>query len=88
MDIKLSEEFRVTSDSRQYILQKITGGYDKDGNEVRTNVSYHGTIASLVNKLLERQVKTSELNNLIDIKESMVIYAINITEALERLEHR
>lgn len=88
MDIKLNDEYRVTSDSRQYILQRFTGSYDKNGNEVRTNVTYHGTIASLVNNLLERQVRTTELNNLIDIKESMVVYAIEITEMLEKVEHQ
>ncbi len=79
MELKLNEYYRVTSDSRQYILQRFTGNYNEDGNEIRTNIGYYGTIKQLVRSLIEKEIKTSKISDL----EALVKYVNDLSDTYE-----
>lgn len=67
MEIKLNDNYVLTSDTYNYILNKIT--VNKNKNETYlVPIAYYGTIEKLIYGLFENKIKTCELDNLNDIK--------------------
>ena len=56
MLINVNDKWRITSDERQFILQKYIGK-SKNGEENWTSVGYHPGLGSLVRECAERELR-------------------------------
>lgn len=69
MDIKIGK-YVLKNDDRQYTLSemKISKGEKTAGEEIISNITYHPSITSALEALLERKIKTSDATTLSEIK--------------------
>lgn len=81
MELVIGAGYRVTTDQYNYILQRE--GLSKKGEVTWTNVSYHGNIQGLVSKLVDLEIKQSE----VDSFESLIRLVRNVeSNILSELE--
>lgn len=82
MKLVIGAGYRVTTDQYNYILQKE--GMSKKGETTWTNVSYHGNIQSLVSKLLDLEIKQSEVESFESLSNLVRNVESNIMTELEK----
>lgn len=78
MDIRLTEDLKLTSDANNIILneRKIAGKEAKTpGEESWTAIKFYPTIEVAVGLLLEQGIKDSDAKTLEDLCEEMAHYA-------------
>lgn len=66
MEIKLTENYRITDDPLQYILQGRCIR-EKDGSEYWVNVGYYGTFEYLVRGLLNHEIHEADIHSLEEV---------------------
>lgn len=86
MNIELNDKYRVTADSRQFNLQKFTGRYDDEGNEVRQTIGHYALMENLVKAIIEKEIKTSKLDDLQQITVHIEKLRDEIVEKLEETQ--
>ena len=57
-------QYRITSDSRQYMLATYTNRKDKDGNDIVEYIGYYPKIDNLLVALLNKEGRLSEAKSL------------------------
>ena len=70
MIIKLTDNYQISTDSLNYILQKrviVTKG-ENEGKERIENVGYYGKIENLLNALLEIKIKDLDIDNIASLQ--------------------
>ena len=70
MEISLSEDYRISSDSYQFILQerKVTAEGENKGNEYWTSIAYYRKLEHLLERYIDLKIRTSDKKS---IKELM-----------------
>lgn len=66
LNIQLNEKYFINSDERNYILVKkriATQGKNK-GKEILVNVGYFGNVEHLLKRLVENEIKESDITEL------------------------
>ena len=91
MEIQLNDNYRITSDKLNYILQKLihpdpTHHKTKDISPRWVDVGYYGNLSHLINSLIELEIKESEVNNLIDLNNKIQKFLREIKQSLDRLQ--
>lgn len=85
--IKINEKYVVDSDNLQYILkEKKTAKSDNKkslGKDYYVTIGYYGSLESLANALLEKQIKANltiieNINKIIKIKEEIMKFGKEI----------
>lgn len=79
INIKLSDKYSITSDTRQYILNEhriVQEGGKNEGEEYIVGVAYCSTLASLLKTYKERVIRVSNVETLDDL--------INIVENTDK----
>lgn len=79
MKVKIDDNLYLESDEQQYILKKYTGTYTtrnkgKDNEHQVENfriLGYFRTVSQAVNKLISNEIKTSNANNLKELREDI-----------------
>lgn len=70
MIIKLTDNYQISTDSLNYILQKrviVTKG-ENEGNERIENVGYYGKVENLLNALLEIKIKELDVDSIMSLQ--------------------
>ena len=70
MIIKLTDNYQISTDSLNYILQKrviVTKG-ENEGNERVENVGYYGKIEHLLNALIEQRIKVLDIDSIASLR--------------------
>lgn len=70
MIIKLTDNYQISTDSLNYILQKrviVTKG-ENEGNERVENVGYYGKIEHLLNALIEQKIKDLDIDSIASLR--------------------
>ena len=72
MNIKIGK-YKLSSDENQYIVTEIKISKDgkKAGNEYEANDTYHPTLVSALNNLIQRRLKKSDATTLIELKNDL-----------------
>lgn len=73
MEIKLNNDYRITADDKQYILNKVTVFKEgkKKGEENVVAVSYHTTLESLLKKWCEIDLRQSDCTSFKEVIQYM-----------------
>ena len=66
MEIRLTEDYRVTDDPLQYILQERMIR-EKDGSEYWVNIGYYGSLEYLVRGLLNHEIHDADIHSLEEV---------------------
>ena len=72
MEIYLDDNFKITSDSMNYLLAKYSVSTNEDGEEIESRgyTTYHNTLKSLLRSYAQRKLRTAEgLNSIKEISE-------------------
>jgi hypothetical protein len=91
MDIILNDKYKITSDKYNYILQEKrqpnpNHHKTKNQNEVRwVDLGYYGKYSDLINALIEKEIKTSDVKNFNEIKILIESVARDISSKLESI---
>ena len=64
VNIKLDDKYRITSDSRQYKLQKYVGVDKKTGEDEYLAVAYSQNVPHLIKEYLHRELRASSASSL------------------------
>lgn len=64
VNIKLDDKYKITSDSRQYMLQKLVGKDKKTGEDVYNPVAYSQEPIHLIKVYASRYVRGSSASSL------------------------
>ena len=70
MDIRIDNDYKLTSDERNVILTKVQisqSGKSK-GQEVYTNIGYYGNIEHALNDYLRVKINTSQATSINELK--------------------
>lgn len=62
LKIHLTDKYQITADSFQYILQEKS--ISESRNDYEKNIAYYGTLEQLVKGLLEREIKSSAVEQI------------------------
>ena len=65
------QRYRISSDSRQYILQHYQGYDSKDERDVWKNLAYYPTPHQCVEEYLQRGVRTANIQTVVHLKEQL-----------------
>ena len=70
MNIRIDNDYKLTSDDRNVILTKVSIGQSgkSKGKEVESNVGYYGTIEQALNGYLRIKTNTSEAMSISELK--------------------
>lgn len=70
MNIRIDNDYKLTSDDRNVILTKVSIGQSgkSKGKEVETNIGYYGSIEHALNDYLRVKVNTSEAMSISELK--------------------
>ena len=79
MLIPINERYRITSDSRQWIIQELR---TRNGANEWRSKSYFGTIESAVKELGELMVRTSDAQTLVDALADVEKVTTTLSQAL------
>ncbi len=63
MNIKIGD-YRLRSDSRNYIVSSAEKKRDKKGNEFYEKCTYHPSIENAISNILQRRLKKSEATSI------------------------
>lgn len=81
MKIKLNDDYAITTDTYCYILNKILIN-KKTGETYLQAIAFYNSLESLIISLLEREIRSSELDNLNQLNETVKAYANHIVEVI------
>ncbi len=62
--LKLIDGHRLKSDAKQWVLQKLGKGKDKDGEEIWSNIGYYSTLPAAVNASYAYFIKKSDADSI------------------------
>ena len=79
MIIRINEQYRVTTDPYQWIIQRKR---TRKGNEVWESQTYHPSVDGAVRSLGERMVRESKTQTLVDALEAVETIATTLSQAL------
>mgnify|MGYP003615683951 FL=1 len=82
MQLLINNDFRIASDSKQFILQKrsIQGAESKNpGTEVWANVGYYQTLAGLAKDAVHYGLRTSELEDVQEMADYIDQFLLGFT---------
>lgn len=70
MNIRIDNDYKLTSDDRNVILAKVSIGQSgkSEGEEIEKNIGYYGTIEQALNGYLRIQINTSEAMSISELK--------------------
>ncbi len=70
MNIRIDNDYKLTSDERNVILTKISIGQSgkSKGKEVESNVGYYGNIEHALNDYLRIKINTSQATSINELK--------------------
>jgi len=70
MNIRIDNDYKLTSDERNVILTKISIGQSgkNKGKEVESNVGYYGNIEHALNDYLRIKINTSQATSINELK--------------------
>jgi hypothetical protein len=70
VNIRIDNDYKLTSDERNVILTKISIGQSgkSKGKEVESNVGYYGTIEHALNDYLRIKINTSQATSINELK--------------------
>lgn len=92
MNIELNDQYRINKDNHNYILQEKkypdpNSKFTKDPNAYRwIDVGYYGKLKHLVDGLIEREVKTSTVEDIRDIVHLVETVKEEIFQRLEGIK--
>lgn len=83
MKIKIDDDYQVTADSRQYILQenKVVLEGEKKGNQWIVNLGYYGTITQALKGYKELRIRNSNVSTV----EELLKFIKGLDEKIETL---
>ena len=72
IEIRLTDRYRLTADSRQWIIQRLHRREDKAGNpiEVWDGVSFHSTVEQAFQSLHKKLLRGTDANTLPELLEN------------------
>ena len=82
--IELDSNYRITSDSRQFMLQKFSGKDKKSGKDVFNSVAYSQEPTHLVKEYSRRSARASDATSLHDL---VVTYQSTVKRLEKLLEN-
>ena len=70
MNIRIDDDYKLTSDERNIMLTKVQIGQSgkSEGKEVETNVGYYGSIEHALNDYLRVKINTSAATSINELK--------------------
>jgi hypothetical protein len=70
MNIRIDNDYKLTSDERNVILTKISIGQSgkSKGKEVESNIGYYATIEHALNDYLRIKINTSQATSINELK--------------------
>ena len=77
--IRINEQYRVTTDPYQWIIQRKR---TRKGNEVWESQTYHPSVDAAVRSLGERMVRECNTDTLVDALKAVETIATTLSEAL------
>ena len=85
MELKIDDNFKISSDSMQYILQqrKIVAEGDRKGKEYYTNLGYYGKIYHALQDYKELQIRNSNVTTVEELMELIKNLNIKIETLLK-----
>ena len=88
MELRLTDDYRLTTDAYNYILQKRRVIQDEEsenfGKESWSNVSYHGRFKDVISKLIDLEIKQSDVTDLQELEDLIFMVERDISLELER----
>jgi len=92
MEIRLTNDYKLVTDSLNYILQKRNVVKNKDsenyGNETWSSIGWYGKLEHLVNKLIELEIKQSDVDQLHELITVVLDVEKRIVDILEKHSNR
>lgn len=82
MELQINDNFKIISDSKQYILQKrtIQGAEAKNpGTEVWGNIGYYQTFQGVVKESIHHGIRAVDLENIQDIADYIDQFMLGFT---------
>ena len=84
MYVRLNNDYVITTDRYQYILNKDTKRKDKNGNNILSSEGYYASLDHLIKTLLEREIRTKDVDNLKELRKDINEYVNDIVTTLDR----
>jgi len=84
MYVRLNNDYVITSDRYQYILNRDTKRKDKHGNNIISSEGYYASLDHLIKTLLEREIRTKDVDNLKELRKDINGYVNDIVTTLDR----
>jgi len=82
MLIPIDSQYRITSDERQWTVQRYAGVDKKTGEDKWKPVGYFSRLDVAVNDLAQRQIRTGEAQTLVDALAHVENVVATLTRAL------
>ena len=88
MEIQINNDYLITSDSFNYILQKrgIAEKGEKIGSETLKTLGYYSTLENLFNDLISKHLKESKCKNFKEVVDEIRLLKQDIYKALKPLK--
>ena len=70
MNIRIDDNYKLTSDERNVILTRVTIGQSgkSEGEEIEKNIGYYGNIEHALSDYLKIKINTSEATSINELK--------------------
>ena len=85
MKLQITKEYRIASDSRQWMIQKYTGLDKKTGEQVWQSIAYYSETEKLVKGLIERAIRDSDARTLADALRDIEKVSHALSKALKEV---
>lgn len=82
MELRINKDFKIITDSKQYILQKrsVQGAEAKNpGTEVWSNVGYYQSFEGVVKESIHHGIRTCDLEDIQDIADYIDQFMLGFT---------
>lgn len=88
MEIYINDDYLITSDSLNYMLQKrgIAEKGDKVGSETFRTLGYYSTLESLFGDLINKHIRESKCKNFAEVIDEIKLLKRDIHRVLKPLE--
>lgn len=85
MNVRLNDKYAITSDKYCYVLNEIKIN-KKNNEEYYFACGFYNNLENLIKAILELDVKTREVDSLIELKELIEVCARQILEVIKNDE--
>ena len=82
MELRINKDFKIITDSKQYILQKrsIQGPEAKNpGTEIWANIGYYQTFQGIVKEAVHHGIRATDLEDIQDIADYIDQFLLGFT---------